>query len=200
VSKRIAGLVVAILAATLLTAQSGPERSSSTAVPTAVAGSLDLNGKNVNPFEMAGGKPLVLIFVRTDCPVSNRYAPTIQALSKKYSGLAFVALVYPDKTETPAAIEKHLHDYGYKIMAVRDTQHVLVKASEVEITPEAAVFNGKGELIYHGRIDNWYKDFGHARSAPTTHELDEAIEAALNSAHAMPASVGGIGCYISDLQ
>ncbi len=74
------------------------------------------------------------------------------------------------------------------------------KLGKVEITPEAAVFNGHGEFIYHGRIDNWYKDFGHARSAPTTHELDEAIQAALNSADPAPASVGGIGCYISDLQ
>jgi hypothetical protein len=149
---------------------------------------------------MAAGKPLVLIFVRTDCPVSNRYAPTILALSQKYSGHAFIALVYPDKTETPSEIEKHLRDYGYTITALRDVQHDLVKASQVEITPESAVFNGKGELIYHGRIDNWYKDFGHARPAATTHELDEAIRAALNSSHAAPASIGGVGCYISDLQ
>lgn len=111
---RITGLVVAILAATLLTAQTGPDRSSSPAAPTAVAGSLDLKGRPANPFEMAGGKPLVLVFLRTDCPVSNRYAPTIQALSRQYSGHAFVALVYPDKTETPSAIEKHLHTYNYR--------------------------------------------------------------------------------------
>ena len=78
---------------------------------------------------MAGGKPLVLIFVRTDCPVSNRYAPTIQALGRRYSSQVLVALVYPDRTETPSAIEKHLQDYGYKIEALRDTQHDLVKLS-----------------------------------------------------------------------
>ena len=149
---------------------------------------------------MARGKPLVLIFLRTDCPVSNRYAPTIQALNKKYSSEVMMVLVYPDKAETPAAIERHLHEYGYKTDALRDTQHDLVKLGKVEITPEAAVFDGKGELIYHGRIDNWYKDFGHARTAPTTHEVDEAIQAALNSKRAAPASVSGIGCYISDLQ
>ena len=93
-----------------------------------------------------------------------------------------------------------MHDYGYKIEALRETQHDLVKLSEVEITAEAAVFNGQGELIYHGRIDNWYKDIGHARRAPTAHELEEAIEVALNSARPAPASVGGVGCYISDLQ
>jgi hypothetical protein len=181
-------------------AQSSPVRTSSAATPATVAGSLDLSGRQANPFAMAAGKPLVLIFVRTDCPVSNRYAPTIQALNAKYSSEALVVLVYPDKAETAPTIEKHLHEYGYTITALRDTQHDLVKISEVSITPEAAVFNGKGELIYHGRIDNWYKDFGHARPAPTTHELDDAVRAALGSAHAAPASVGGVGCYISDLQ
>jgi thiol-disulfide isomerase/thioredoxin len=192
--------VVAILAATLLQAQAVASRPPSAGSAMAAAAALDLKGNSVNPFELAAGKPLVLIFVRTDCPVSNRYAPTIQALSRRYAGQVLVRLVYPDQTETPALIEKHLHDYAYKVGALRDTQHTLVKISQVEITPEAAVFNGKGEMIYHGRIDNWYLDFGHARPQPTTHELDAAIQAALNSAHAAPASVGGIGCYISDLQ
>jgi thiol-disulfide isomerase/thioredoxin len=196
VLRRLIGLA-ALLAGTLLYAGAVREVPSPATARVAV---LDLAGKTVDPFEVAGGKPLVFIFVRTDCPVSNRYAPTIQALSTKYAGKAVLVLVYPDKSETPVAIEKHLHEYGYKNEAVRDTQHNLVKLSKVEITPEAAVFNGKGELIYHGRIDNWYKEFGHARSAPTTHELDEAIQATLNSGGQVPASVSGVGCYISDLQ
>ncbi len=163
------------------------------------ASGLNLAGKPVDPFEQAAGKALVLIYVRTDCPVSNRYAPTIKALGQKYAGEAVFLLVYPDKTETPAAIEKHLKEYGYSFEPLRDPQHELVKIGKVEITPEVAVFNAHGELVYHGRIDNWYKDFGRSRPAPTTHELDEAVKAALNGGPA-PASVGGIGCYISDLQ
>jgi len=201
---RFTGLATVMLAAALLHAQAGPSHASVAAdgprTQAVVTGALDLKGQSVNPLEMASGSPLVLIFVRTDCPISNRYAPTIQTLSKKYAGSALLMLVYPDKSETPQDIEKHLHDYGYKLAALRDTEHDLVKLSEVQITPEAAVFSGQGELIYHGRIDNWYKDFGHARSAPTTHELDDAIQAALNRAHPAPASVGGVGCYISDLK
>jgi thiol-disulfide isomerase/thioredoxin len=207
VLRRLSGLA-AVLAATLLTTGgslgapvpapnwAGTSDPSSSKAATA----RDLSGKAVNPIEVAAGKPVILIFVRTDCPVSNRYAPTIQALSQKYSGSAVMMLVYPDKTESSAKIEKHLQEYGYKLEALQDPHHALVKLGQVQITPEVAVFNGKGDLIYHGRIDNWYKDFGHARSAPTTHELDDAIQAALNSQHPVPASVGAVGCYISDLQ
>jgi hypothetical protein len=197
VLRRLIGLAAALLAGTLLHAGAVREVPSPATVRVFA---LDLAGNTVDPFEIASGKPMVFIFVRTDYPISNRYAPTIQALSTKYAGKAELVLVYPDKSETPAAIEKHLHEYGYKNEALRDTQHNLVKLSQVEITPEAAVFNGKGELLYHGRIDNWYKEFGHARSSPTTHELDDAIAAALTEGRHVPTSIGGIGCYISDLQ
>jgi thiol-disulfide isomerase/thioredoxin len=208
VLRRLTGLAAALLAGSLLRAAAGPEFQSPAPVPAGATAvnparsvlAQDLSGKSVNPFEIAAGKPLIFIFVRTDCPVSNRYAPTIQAMSQKYASTAVVMLVYPDKSETSQNIKQHLHDYGYKIAPLRDPRHALVKLSKVEITPEAAVFNGEGELVYHGRIDNWYKEFGRARSAPTTHELDDAIQAALNSHHPAPASVSAVGCYISDLQ
>ena len=200
------GLAASVLAATLLHAAGSPKAAllapagapASNASKAVVA--QDLAGKAVDPFQVAAGKPLVLIFVRTDCPISNRYAPTIQALSQSYSGAAVMMLVYPDKAETSANIKKYLQEYGYKIAALQDPQHALVELSKVEITPEVGVFNGKRELIYHGRIDNWHKEFGRARSTPTTHELDDAIKAALNGHRAAPTSVGGVGCYISDLK
>lgn len=202
--RRFTGPAMITLASALLLTWASAASPLGNKVPSSVgpnaAGALDLAGKPVDPFEVSAGKPLVLIFVRTDCPVSNRYAPTIEALSQKYAGAAVMMLVYPDKSETPQNIEKHLREYGYKIPALRDTQRELVKVSKVEITPEAAVFDARGELIYHGRIDNWYVDFGHARRAPTTHELDQAIQAALNAGLPTPVSVSGIGCYISDLQ
>ena len=117
------------------------------------------------------------------------------------SGAAVMMLVYPDKSETAARHRRSICTSTatrLRRCAIRSMRWS--NSARVEITPEVAVFNGQRELIYHGRIDNWYKDFGHARSAPTTHELDDAIQAALNSNHPAPASVGGVGCYISDLQ
>lgn len=156
-------------------------------------------GKAVDPFSLAAGKPLVLIYVRSDCPISNRYAPTMKSIAQKYAGTAVFLLVYADKTETVENIQKHMQEFGFTFPPLRDPNHELVKLGKVDITPEVAVFNSKEELIYHGRIDNWYKDFGKPRSAPSTHELDEAVQAALTGG-TPPASVGGIGCYLSDLR
>ena len=152
------------------------------------------------PLRTDPGKPVVLIFVRTDCPISNRYAPTIQRISAQYTGRATFWLVYPDRSESSAAIERHLQDYGYKLSALHDPEHSLVKLSQAQITPEVAVFDASGQLVYHGRIDDWYQDFGHARSAPTTHELDDAIRAVLTGKKPEVTAASAVGCYISDLE
>ncbi len=164
------------------------------------SGAVDLAGKPVDPLHASPGKIVVLVFVRTDCPISNRYAPTIQQISARYSGDAAFWLVYPDKTESVATIENHLAQYGYKLPALRDPQHALVKLSEAQVTPEVAVFDSSGRLMYHGRIDNWYQDFGHARSAPTTHELSDAIASVAGGKAPEVNTATGVGCYISDLE
>jgi thiol-disulfide isomerase/thioredoxin len=160
----------------------------------------DLDGKPADPFRMAQGKVVVLIFVRTDCPISNRYAPAIQQLSDHDAGKAAFFLVYPSKKETSETIRKHDRDFGYTLAALRDPQHILVKQSQAQVTPEAAVFDDKRRLVYHGRIDNLYQDFGHARKTATTHELADAIAAAIAGKTLSGNATPAVGCYISDLE
>jgi hypothetical protein len=83
---------------------------------------------------------------------------------------------------------------------LRDPEHKLVKQSQAQITPEAAVFDSNGRLVYHGRIDNLYEDFGHARKSATTHELSDAIEAAIAGKPLSGKATPAVGCYISDLE
>jgi thiol-disulfide isomerase/thioredoxin len=160
---------------------------------------IDPDGKPVDPFAQASGKLVVLVFLRQDCPVSSRYAPVIQQISSRFAHDASFFLVYPDKHDSPQSIRTYLTDYGYTLPALRDPEHVLVKQAHAEITPEAAVFNREGKLVYHGRIDNWYVEFGTSRPAPTTHELNDAIQAGIAGKPVANNAVKGVGCYISDL-
>jgi thiol-disulfide isomerase/thioredoxin len=192
-----AALVLCMSAASCAFITSAVPRTPST---SAQALAIDLAGNPLDPLKASPGKVVILIFVRTDCPISNRYAPTIQKLSAEYAGKVSFWLVYPARAESAEMIRKHEHDFGYTLPALRDVQHSLVKLSRVSITPEAAVFDANRQLIYHGRIDDLYQDFGRARPAPTTHELDDAIRAA--TAGKVPAAdtAPAVGCYISDLE
>ena len=142
----------------------------------------------------------MLFFIRTDCPISNRYAPAMQKLHEKFHGKADFWLVYPDASETAARIRTHDEEFRLAIPALRDVHRELVKRSHATITPEAAVFDAAGKLEYHGRIDNWYEDFGRSRSAPTTHELEDAIRNTLSGNRTIPDHADAVGCYISDLK
>jgi thiol-disulfide isomerase/thioredoxin len=161
---------------------------------------LDFNAKIANPLQSGSGQPVVLIFVREDCPISKRYAPTIQRISENHKKDARFYLVFPDKSESSALIRKYLSDFRYSMPGLRDPEHELVKQAHAQITPEAAVFDARGALVYHGRIDNLYQNFGRARPSPTTHELEDAINATLAGRAPAIQEAAGVGCYISDLQ
>jgi len=161
---------------------------------------VDLEGRQSDPFAGHPAKIVVLVFLRRDCPVSGRYAPSVQRLSQRYADSASFWLVYPDKSDNPDAIKKSVGDYGYSLPVLRDPEHVLVKLARVQITPEVAVFDRNHRLVYDGRIDDWYIDLTRARPAPTTHELEDAIHAALAGQSVRHTDVRGVGCYISDME
>jgi Thioredoxin-like len=161
--------------------------------------SVDLDGRALNPLQADHSKIVVLVFLRQDCPISSRYAPTIQQISKRYADDANFWLVFPDKTESAETIHKYLQNYGYQLPVLRDPEHELVRLSHVQVTPEAAVFDRNHQLVYDGRIDDWYRYPGGSRPAPTTHDLDDAIRAAIAGKTVVKNEVRGVGCFISDL-
>jgi len=160
---------------------------------------IDIHGSAEELLAQGRGKVLVFVFVRTDCPISNRYAPLLQEMNKKYGQQALFRVVFPDRNESRDKIQHYLEEYGYRLAAVRDLDHALVKKSMAKATPEAAVFDAKGQLVYHGRIDNLYEHIGQSRRAATTHELADAIEAASKGVNPPVSTAEAVGCFISDL-
>lgn len=161
---------------------------------------MSVEGKPFDPLA-SNAKAHVLVFVRSDCPISNRYAPELKRIYTEYQheGADFW-LVYADRGETAQTIAKHLQDYDFGWPALRDPGYVLVKRAHASVTPEAAVFNAAGALVYHGRIDDLYVDFGKSRLTAGKHDLEEAIAATLAGKPVAEASTRAIGCYLADLE
>jgi len=156
----------------------------------------DLDGNPVDP--LAGeAKATVLVFVATDCPISNRYSPELRRLAARFGprGVAF-RLVYPVASESPAMIREHLREYALPFAAVRDPLHTLAARARVKVTPESAVFTRGGALVYRGRIDDRQVDFGQARPEPTRRDLEEAIESVIEGRSPPESTAPAIGCGI----
>lgn len=161
---------------------------------------LDLAGNPVDPFK-SDAPATALLFVQTDCPISNRYAPTLARLHARFApqGVTFY-LVYPDRREDAAAIRQHGREYGLPGLALRDVQHTLVKRVGATATPEAVVLGVRGNVVYRGRIDDRYTAFDQVRPQPTRSDLANALEAALAGRSPDPSATEAIGCFIADLQ
>jgi hypothetical protein len=143
----------------------------------------------------------VLIFVSTDCPISNRYAPEIRRLHDEFTsrGVQF-RLVYPNPLDSEAAVRKHLEEYGYPQIAQRDPDHTLVNKAGATITPEAAVFDARQRLVYRGRIDDRFVELGRERPAATHPDLRNALTAFLAGARVSPSRTQAVGCFIADMK
>lgn len=144
-------------------------------------------------------KGTVLLFVSVDCPVSNRYAPEVIRLHGRFAaqGIAFW-IVYPNPAETAATITTHLKDYRYPAGALRDPRHEFVKAAGISMTPEAAVFDRDGRMVYRGRIDDRYVNIGLERPQPTRRDLEEVLTAVASGSPVTPRMTQAVGCYVAD--
>ena len=163
---------------------------------------LDLEGQAVRPLDDPAAKALVFLFVGTECPISNRYAPEMRRLREAFGpqGVSF-RIVYAERAATVEAIRRHLTEYGLGDAALRDPEHALVRAAQARVTPEAAIFlpgPSGARLVYHGRIDDRYLAVGRERRAPTTHDLENALEAILAGRPLPHEGAPAVGCFLAD--
>lgn len=142
----------------------------------------------------------VLLFVTPDCPIVNSYAPEFTRLKEEYSPkkVAF-QLVYPEASLTEERVKEHLKEYGLDLRYVIDREHSLVEKAHATTTPEAAVFNSNGELVYRGRIDNLYSDYGDRRRTATKQYLRDVIDKLLAGETIAFSETEPIGCLIEPL-
>lgn len=162
----------------------------------------NLAGQLVDPLELSPARTAtVLLFISTECPYSNRSAPEIQRVMARFQpkGVRFW-LIYPNSVETPTIIRAHLKAFGYPDIALRDPGHALVIIAHPQVTPEAAVFDAKGTLVYRGRIDDRFVALGKERPAPTRRDLEEALTATLAGKPVDPATTQAFGCFIGDFK
>jgi hypothetical protein len=162
----------------------------------------DSNNQLVEPLQISGDTPAtVFLFISSDCPISNRYAPEYRRLYEAFEarGVRFW-LVYPNPADSPEIVRGHLHAFAYPMRALRDPEHLLVKRAKVTVTPEAAVFDKHGQLTYRGRIDDRYASIGLERPAATQHDLYDALKNTIAGDLVIRPITQAVGCFIADFR
>jgi hypothetical protein len=126
-----------------------------------------------------GTRPVALVFLDTECPVSNRYVPRLGELAAaaREAGVEFYG-VYSDPTLTATLAREHVAEYELEFPTLFDATGELAARLAPERVPEAFVVGARDELLYRGRIDDRFASVGRVKANITSHDLLDALRAA----------------------
>lgn len=171
--------------------------ASALAAETAELNTLD--GDRVRPLDAGDGKFAVVVFITTDCPIANAFMPEISRLTQLADELGGkITLAHVDWDLSLADARKHAEDYSIRAPVVIDREHQLVKQTHATVTPEAVVLDREGSIVYQGKINDLFVDYGERRRQASRHYLRDAMEAVAKGEKPPTASVEPIGCFIPE--
>ncbi len=141
---------------------------------------------------LKSNKFVVVMFIATQCPVSNGYNERMVKLDEAYAakGVKFVG-VNANVKESVAEITEHAKSHGFKFPVLKDEQNKIADAYGAQVTPEIFVINPTGKLMYHGRIDD-------SRNPEKVHaqDLSLALDALLAGKEPPRTETKAFGCSI----
>jgi peroxiredoxin len=142
---------------------------------------------------LAKSKAVAVVFIATKCPVSNAYNTRMAALGKEYAAKGVLLVgVNSNKTEPAAEVKEHAEKHGFTFPVLKDDGNKIADAYGAAKTPEVYVLSPKGDLLYHGRIDESQDDARNVRSP----DLRNALEAVLSGKPVPTAETKAFGCTI----
>ncbi|HEY7784393.1 MAG TPA: thioredoxin family protein [Pyrinomonadaceae bacterium] len=152
----------------------------------------DADGKNHSLSSLKGKNGTVVIFVATQCPVSNDYNARMEKLAQDYKvrGIALVG-INANVTESADAVKAHASENKLTFPILKDPGNKIADRFGATKTPEAYFLDASNKLVYHGRIDN-----SRDASGVNASELRDAMEAILAGKPVAKTTAMAFGCSI----
>ncbi|HSP87799.1 MAG TPA: redoxin domain-containing protein [Ignavibacteriaceae bacterium] len=136
----------------------------------------DIYKKKHSLSDYDNSKAIVIIFIATQCPVSNAYNSRMAALHKKYGDKNIAILgINSNKEEDLNECKSHAEKNGFKFHVLKDEKNVIADMFEAGVTPEVYVLQPKTyKVLYHGRIDD-SRDKDNVEAKDLENALDEIL-------------------------
>ena len=152
----------------------------------------DVNGQSHTLASLKGTNGTVLIFISTQCPVSNAYNERMEKLSQDYKGRGVSVIgINANATESVADVKSHAAAHNLTFTILKDTGSKVADQLGAMNTPEVFFLDAGGKLVYRGRIDNSKNIQG-----VNSNDLRDAIDATLAGKPIANSFVRAFGCTI----
>lgn len=147
--------------------------------------------------ELCGTSASVVVFLSTECPISNGYLPRLNQLASDFGerGVKVIGINSNDGTSLQD-LRTHRQEFAIRFPVVRDAGAVIAETMQATHCPQAVILDGEGKIRYLGRVDDRYSKRGGAANDVQRFDLRIALEEVLAG---QPVSVDRtkvIGCPI----
>lgn len=178
-----------------------PAAESEESVPETPSGScpinqrfLDLDGALHVVGEDRESRGTALVLLGPGCPISDRTLPEVKRIAERTRELDidfFGVLSDPFLDRSEALAYRKEFALGFPILF--DTDGALARCLVPRVTPEAFLYDARGELVYRGRIDDRARELG-SMTEPRNKEFLDGIEALGAGRAPAVAKTEPIGC------
>jgi len=178
----------------------GPSLAADAPKPAEVApGSLDELVRSAAAGRSVKGT--VVVFLGTECPVSNGYLPEMERIFQDAVKREVAMIgVYAEPSVAQADADAHRKEYEFTFPTKLDPEQLVAKQAEVKRMPTAVVVDKGGKIVYRGRIDDRWSPEGRRRDVPRTRELRDAIDAVVAGREPAVREAPPFGCPLPTLR
>lgn len=150
------------------------------------------DGNTFTLSDYSDAKAIVIMFIATQCPISNDYNTRMAKIADDYAkkGVVFLG-INSNKKEDVEEIAGHAKDNKFSFPVLKDVNNLIADKYDAQVTPEIYVVNGSLDLLYHGRIDDSRKE-GDVK----THNLITALGEILDGKEVSVKQTKAFGCTI----
>lgn len=136
----------------------------------------DIYKKEHSLSDYKDSKAILILFIATQCPVSNAYNTRMVGLYNEYHEKDIAILgINSNKQESLDECKEHAEKHGFKFPVLKDEKNIIADMFEASVTPEAYVLNPESyEILYHGRIDD-SRNEDNVESKDLAKALDEIL-------------------------
>jgi len=158
----------------------------------------DPHGKTYKGDQLYGRKGLLVAFTCNHCPYAQAVWPRLIRLAKEAQPLGVNTAginpnIHPDYPEdAPERMKEKIKEWGIPFPYLIDETQEAARAFQAQCTPDLYLFDGARKLVYHGRLDDNWKE----ESKVKRRELKEAIDCLIAGKPVSSKQFSSMGCSI----
>lgn len=118
---------------------------------------IDVGGQPRTLGALAGETGTAIVFLSTECPISNGYVPGLNRLHQRFGaqGISLIG-VNSNAGQSPAEVAEHVRKFDIRFPVLKDEPAVVADGLGIETCPMVLVLDADQRPVYQGRIDDRY--------------------------------------------